>query len=323
MMNGSRRMILAGLLILSVLPACYLYNLERRLDPVNADFLSKVRYLMTSQERKTFLELPVNEKPAFIEEFWKRRDPDPTTEENEFKAEYFGRIDAANKIFNGEGIQGWLTDRGRIYIHYGPPQDRITNPMGADPSARCQEIWYYGNYPVVFLDEACVGQFKLMTFDLTPLRSLSLLDAAATGSAKAGARKAGPEEGKSFDFEAQLKIAVREESRIQGSLILGIPYDRIWYKSDGKRMKTTLVVQLEIRDSGKTALWAYKNSYDIVLEEGELDRRSGQNYVLEIPIAIASAETAARLAVDEGRLSITLTNATGGETARKSVPFKS
>ena len=85
----SRGFLAALLAGLAVMTACRLYNLERKLNPADADFLNKVRYIITSEERRTFLELPDSEKAQFIEDFWKRRDPDPTTEENEFKMEYF------------------------------------------------------------------------------------------------------------------------------------------------------------------------------------------------------------------------------------------
>src|SRR5512137_1045434 len=104
---------------------CHLYNLEKKLAPDNAEFLSHVRYIITSEERKTFLEMPDSEKPKFIEEFWKKRDSNPDTPENEFKAQYDSRVEKANELFRGEGKTGWLTDRGRIYILFGPPMDRI------------------------------------------------------------------------------------------------------------------------------------------------------------------------------------------------------
>ena len=144
------------------LTSCRLYNLERRLDPENAEFLSKVRYIITRKERKIFLELPDSEKKEFIEEFWKRRDPDPYTPENEFEMEYFDRIEKAGEIFRGEGRPGWMTDRGRIYILFGPPSYReIHHSETSDTSGllrgRCGEIWHYGLFPVVFRDESCNG----------------------------------------------------------------------------------------------------------------------------------------------------------------------
>src|SRR6201991_4534488 len=79
------------------------------------DWLDKdVAYIITDEERKAFKKLATDdERERFIEEFWRRRDPDPDTDENEFKEEYYERIAYANEHFTS-GIPGWKTDRGRI-----------------------------------------------------------------------------------------------------------------------------------------------------------------------------------------------------------------
>jgi GWxTD domain-containing protein len=84
-----------------------------------------VAYIITNEERKTFLSLETdNERANFIEQFWKRRDPTPDTPENEFKEEHYRRIAHANLRFpTAQGKAGWKTDLGRIYIVYGPPDE--------------------------------------------------------------------------------------------------------------------------------------------------------------------------------------------------------
>ncbi|HEV8132579.1 MAG TPA: GWxTD domain-containing protein [Acidobacteriota bacterium] len=80
-----------------------------------------VVYIITPEERETFLKLHTpEEKENFIEQFWLRRDPDPSTKVNEFKEEHFRRIAYANDHFYS-GVPGWRTDRGRIYIRFGQP----------------------------------------------------------------------------------------------------------------------------------------------------------------------------------------------------------
>ncbi len=111
--------------------SCHYYNLEQQLSSDHAEFINKVRYIITKKENRLFLELPDTEKDKFIQEFWKKRDPYPTTEENEFKIEYHNRIEQANELFISEGRPGWVTDRGQIYILFGPPMDRITYPQRA------------------------------------------------------------------------------------------------------------------------------------------------------------------------------------------------
>ena len=69
------------------------------------------------------------EREQFIEQFWLRRDPTPDTEENEFKEEHYRRIAYANEHF-ASGIPGWKTDRGRIYITFGPPDEIEAHSSG-------------------------------------------------------------------------------------------------------------------------------------------------------------------------------------------------
>ena len=89
-----------------------------------------VKYIITPEETAVFLKLQTDEeREQFVEQFWKRRDPDPTTAENEYKEEHYRRIQYANEAF-AAGIPGWMTDRGRIYIKYGKPDRLETHPAG-------------------------------------------------------------------------------------------------------------------------------------------------------------------------------------------------
>src|SRR5580700_7280847 len=117
-----------------------------------------VVYIITDEERHDFIQLKTDEaREQFVEEFWRRRDPTPNTEENEYKEEHYRRIAYANDRFS-TGIAGWKTDRGRIYIVLGPP-DAI------ETSTRPSERWTYryiegiGNDVVLeFVDFAKSGE---------------------------------------------------------------------------------------------------------------------------------------------------------------------
>src|SRR5688572_24567480 len=89
-------------------------NVKPELKKAYKDWLDKdVAYIITDEERKAFKKLATDdERERFIEEFWRRRDPDPDTEENEFKEEYYERIAYANEHF-ASGIPGWKTEIGR------------------------------------------------------------------------------------------------------------------------------------------------------------------------------------------------------------------
>ncbi|MDW3228741.1 MAG: GWxTD domain-containing protein [Acidobacteriota bacterium] len=103
----------------------------------------EVVYIITPVEKEIFLKLQNDrERDLFIEAFWKHRDPIPETEENEFKTEHYKRIEYANKYFGREAAKpGWRTDRGRIYIILGPPNDIQRHDMRSD-IYNC-EIWFY------------------------------------------------------------------------------------------------------------------------------------------------------------------------------------
>src|SRR5580704_5689927 len=89
-----------------------------------------VAWIITDEERRAFKQLSNDEeRDQFIVAFWQRRDPTPDTEENEFKEEHYRRIEYANEHY-AAGIAGWRTDRGRIYIMYGPPDEISGNPGG-------------------------------------------------------------------------------------------------------------------------------------------------------------------------------------------------
>ncbi|MGD0600113.1 MAG: GWxTD domain-containing protein [Terriglobales bacterium] len=89
-----------------------------------------VRWIITDQERSAFMQLSNDEeRDQFIEAFWQRRDPTPDTEENEFKEEHYRRIAYANEHY-AAGIPGWKTDRGRMYIVFGPADQIDSHPSG-------------------------------------------------------------------------------------------------------------------------------------------------------------------------------------------------
>jgi GWxTD domain-containing protein len=141
-----------------------------------------VAYIITDEERSAFLRLQTDEeRETFIENFWLRRDPSPDTVENEFKEEHYRRIAYANEHF-ASGIPGWKTDRGRIYITYGPPDEiddhssggsyeRPPEEGGGETSTYPFQQWRYRwidgvgtNVIIEFVDPTMSGEFH-MTMD--------------------------------------------------------------------------------------------------------------------------------------------------------------
>jgi GWxTD domain-containing protein len=121
-------------------------------------------------ERRAYLALPSEaERERFIEQFWQRRDPTPDTVKNEFKDEHYRRISFANLHF-GSGVPGWRTDRGRIYITYGPPDSIAAHPAGGpELASAAREVWRYryleplrSDVDFEFVDSRNTGDFLLV-----------------------------------------------------------------------------------------------------------------------------------------------------------------
>ena len=106
-------------------------DLERELDSQYKKWLNEdVIYIITPEEKNAFLHLATNEeREQFIEQFWQRRNPDPDSAENTYKEEHYRRIAYANEHY-ASGIPGWKTDRGRIYIMWGPADEVDSHPTG-------------------------------------------------------------------------------------------------------------------------------------------------------------------------------------------------
>jgi GWxTD domain-containing protein len=138
-----------------------------------------VRWIITDEERKTFNLLKTDdEREQFIEQFWLRRDPDPDTDVNEYREEYYQRIAYANEKYTS-GIPGWKTDRGRIYIMFGKPDqveshpsggsyDRPTWEGGGSTSTYPFEIWWYryiegvgSDIEIEFVDPTGSGEYRI------------------------------------------------------------------------------------------------------------------------------------------------------------------
>jgi GWxTD domain-containing protein len=136
-----------------------------------------VRWIITDTEAQAFKHLSNDEeRDAFIESFWQRRNPSPDSPDNEYRDEVYARIQYANEHF-AAGKPGYLTDRGHIYIAYGPPDDKESHPSGGTydrpfdegggtTSTFPFEIWHYryiegigDNINLEFVDTCQCGDY--------------------------------------------------------------------------------------------------------------------------------------------------------------------
>ncbi|MCX8160943.1 MAG: GWxTD domain-containing protein [Candidatus Saccharicenans sp.] len=263
--------------ILSLLASsCLMSRLERKLKPADQDWLSEVRYIITPEERKIFLELPESEREKFKEDFWARRDPDPDTANNEYKDEYYQRLNRANQMFLGEGRPGWLTDRGRIYILFGPPTERHTFPMEA--TGYCREVWYYGSFPVIFIDEHCSGNFILSAINLEHLQDLNL--------AQGYFQNTITQERSVFDYELKLARSQRDRDSLRARLVFSMKYEQIWFETrDDASLETQLFLTVEIKNKAGETIWSGQKTAQLTFtDEEELKKMRGLKFSMDVEI---------------------------------------
>jgi len=167
--------------VLSLVITLFIFPDKSKLDPESEEFYKFARYLFTKNERKIFLNLPNKEtRERFIKYFWEIRDPNPLTEENEFKNEMEERIEYVEKYLKEGPIPGWKTDRGRIYILLGPPDNTYEKPF-LSGQVGTQHIgliyWFYEESAILvcFVDYKGYGIFRMDT-RLTSLRLLDELE---------------------------------------------------------------------------------------------------------------------------------------------------
>jgi GWxTD domain-containing protein len=153
-----------------------------------------VIYIITDEEKAVFQKLTTDEeRDAFVEQFWQRRNPDPKSSTNEFKEEHYRRIAYANEHFTS-GDPGWMTDRGRIYIIHGKPDSVESRPDGGayvrpieegggNTSVYPYEKWRYrhieglgSNIELEFVDKTNTGKYELATspYDKDSLLAIGL-----------------------------------------------------------------------------------------------------------------------------------------------------
>ena len=122
------------------------------------------RYISTKDERNTYKKLNLDGKREYIKEFWARRDQTPGTPANEYKRNYFNLIELANNSYKGTFREGWRTDRGRVLLVYGRPDEIERFPFSSDNKA--YEVWNFfgiqGGVVFIFVDRREMGDYELV-----------------------------------------------------------------------------------------------------------------------------------------------------------------
>jgi GWxTD domain-containing protein len=138
---------------------------EAKLDSMYAPLV----YLLGPDERGVYRGLTVEGKRSFLRQFWKKRDPTPSTPRNEAEDEFYRTVAEADRRFRergGGGVRGWRTDRGRVFIRYGPADEVLDRSQGG--GTRPYLVWKYTKgkrQKFVFLDSTGFGNYELVWTD--------------------------------------------------------------------------------------------------------------------------------------------------------------
>jgi GWxTD domain-containing protein len=306
-MRSWRGALLLCLGLAAILAACASAGIEKGLDPESREFFSKVRLIITSEERRTFLSLPAEKRKEFIQDFWARRDPTPGTPVNEYKEEYFRRIAQANHLFSGGGSPGWLQDRGRIYITLGPPDNRETYPRGMSFYGIPTEIWWYGFFSIVFIDERWVDDYRL-----DPLSAAQIAEIHNTQLQwnEARDKKVRLTPG---GAPPELDVKVQKAPAGGATVRIALPYRSIWLKAQGDRFQATLELALKVLDASGAEVWKFAEKYPLDIPEKRLKEVLVTNYEITV---------SAPLSPGAYTLNLSLTNANDGSRAEVKQKFE-
>ncbi|MGQ9618456.1 MAG: GWxTD domain-containing protein [Candidatus Aminicenantia bacterium] len=282
------------LTIIFLLIACSARFTKRpKLDPEGEEFLSSVRYIITPEEEREFVNLPLEKRKEYMEEFWKRRGEG-------FKEEYFKRIEYSNKFFSTGGRVGWLTDRGMVYILYGPPTQLERYPMGSGSYPYAHEIWYYEYVQIVFYDPYNTGDYRLTPESLMALDTIRMIPTAQVLPMKKFKEKKA----------VHLKIELEVEKVENGvKLKISIPYENISLIEKEGKLETELEVVITI--SGKEPI-RKSESYKLSFTKEEIEKLTDRYFKIEIPLTLKKGKF---------KGNVTITNKLSKDKATKKFDF--
>jgi GWxTD domain-containing protein len=299
------RSLLRAAVALAAIMACDCFRppIPKGLDAESAEFLSQVRYIITKEERKSFVRLDPADREGFMTAFWERRDPTPGTERNEFQEDYLRRIDEANLLFKQGSTPGWLQDRGEVYVTLGRPDHRETYPRGIDFYGKPEEIWWYGFFPVVFIDENWTGNYRLTALSAYQIAEITKARAEEKDRRDGDALQGPPE----LDFELTVE-KTEEASRI----VIKIPYKAIWLEAADDEFFTVLDVRLIASDRDGATVWEAQKDFQVKAAGAEALKLIDQTYEMRIEADLPSSAM---------RLTAEVANRTGNSRGRKSLEF--
>ena len=256
----------SALVLLAVLAASMISADAEKLDPESAKFFQTARLIMTKEENRIWGRLPdAASRMEFIADFWLKRDPDPDTPLNEYQQEFEARVEYATKRFR-EGIPGYNTDRGRVYIFMGPPdkfEEFFPGPGDTDRGSTIWWIYYDYQLGIEFADERGSGSYKIRDYDGDFFGAMDIFKLGRNVRADDVFNK------KFFKFETVYDPQGRE-------LEVRIPAKALMFRenSEGKLQIDLVFIFYVYPDEGKDkAKESFRESRSVVITDAELEAR--------------------------------------------------
>ncbi len=277
--------------VLTFMTACS--GIRIKLDPESEEFYEYARLIMTDIEHDIFTHLAdKGERQDFIQDFWDKRDPDPDTDINEYKEEFFRRIEYANDRFK-EGPPGWKTDRGRIYIYFGSP-DKIEefHPMqteaearaGVSMQSRVRNIlrWTYYRYgmAVDFYDRR--GDYTYVIDD--PMSQIYGNYFDALEFAKMGLDFANKERGQAFKF-IDLDLSYDKEERV---FLVTVPLEGFTFRAEEDELRAEFEFTFTVYRKKGGILDEFREIRQFSASEEEIVRLDELRFTFDYDLAAGS-----------------------------------
>lgn len=251
-----------------------------------------VTYIITDTERQAFKQLTTDEeRREFVQQFWLRRDPTPATVQNEFKDEYYRRIAYANEHFSSD-VPGWKTDRGRIYIRFGPP-DEIDSFPSPSPA---REVWGYrfiadhSNVRIEFVDGAMTSgipqpDLAAAPTDGTAMERLRLFAQLRRPPADpfANLRDAMGKPGSGLPMQVRLDYLRATDATAMMNVTVQCATRDLKFQSDGNKIWATLEILGRVSTMDRRLVMAFENPLSLSATGSSVEPH--MTYQKQVPLA--------------------------------------
>ena len=253
-----------------------------KLDAGTQDFYDRYRVFMTRDELQLLRNLPdVESRREFMVDFWNSRDPDPSTVENEFKLEVDERIEAANQLFRESGGPGYDTDRGRIYVLFGPPDNMYQRSSIQSYDGTGVEMWIYDRWQLAIPFVSKFGsRYRMSTTNPSLLEAINTLKEESITAMGNGGPGLWPE----IEYDGG-----------KNALVVSVELSQLSYRQEG----STYLAQVKVDVAFYRGKEVERVDKTEKIAKGEREFLDTDRFRIEVPLPFPSGKVMARVVVSD------------------------